>query len=152
MRVYYVCSPRPLCGSCGSSESNCGTISQISNDFEDGGSPNPPPSANVCNLLTVRRLARRREAFPTSLLSLHPARVMQFVERKQNLRFARALRRALRFRSPYGDSVGRHPRSDRRNFRRTGGDGYGLRRERHRCEPNVPIDATKTRDVSDQNR
>ena len=76
-------------------------------DFDRGGSPNPPPSANVCNLLTVRRLARHREAFPTSLLSLHPGRVMQFVERKQNLRLARALRRALRFRSPYGDSVGR---------------------------------------------
>jgi hypothetical protein len=74
------------------------------------------------------------------------------LERKQNLRLARALRRALRFRSRYGDSVGRHPRSDIRNFRRTGGDGYGLRRERHRCESNVPIDATKTRDVSDQNR
>ena len=52
------------------------------------GGSNPSPSANVCNLLTVRRLARRREAFPASLLSLHPARVMQFVERKLALRTA----------------------------------------------------------------
>jgi len=45
MRVYYVCSPRLLCGLCGSRESICGTISQISNDFDVGWSPNPSPSA-----------------------------------------------------------------------------------------------------------
>ena len=105
-RVYYVCSPRLSCGSCGSRELISGLISQISKNFKGGGIANPSPSANVCNLLTVRRLTRHGEAFPTSLLSLHPARVMRFVERKQNLPPARALRRALRFRSPYGDSAG----------------------------------------------
>ena len=70
--------------------------------------------------------------------------MMQFVERNQNLRLARALRRALRFRSPYGGSVARHPR-----FRIDGSFAgrvatvMALRRERHRCEPDVPIDAAK---------
>jgi hypothetical protein len=54
--VYYVCSPRLLCGLCGSRESIFRGISRISNDFEFGGSPNPSPSAIAVKQLMLNEL------------------------------------------------------------------------------------------------